>query len=72
MTSCPHWESFLPHLDIRALREGLCLNIPLAVILLSTREVSYKYLFVDMKEKEKAKTNSDENCNSVFQIKQTY
>ena len=59
-------------MDISALREGPCLNIPLPVILLGTREVSYKYLFVDMKEKEKAKKNSDENCNSVFQIKQTY
>lgn len=42
-------------MDISTLREGPCLNIPLPVILLSTWEVFYKYLFVDMKEKEKVK-----------------
>ena len=57
-------------MDVRALWEGPCRNIPLPVILLSTQEVFCKYLLVDLKEKERVKKKrkkSGEN-NFMFQI----
>lgn len=54
-------------MDVSALREAPCLNIPLPVILLSTQEVFCKYLLVDLKERVKKKTKSGEN-NFMFQI----
>lgn len=50
MALCPNYESFLPNLDVSALREGPCLNIPSPVIQLAHGEVVSKYLLDDLKE----------------------